>query len=214
MEKRKRGRPRKMENTHSENASGVSGLTLAQLNLSDSYVSLLVGLGVVLLSAILAFSFIRAQFPASISSQPQISSDKTKVEEKQANLPVEHKVMEGEDLKSISIKYYKTEEYWDELAQANELVDPNYVETGTLLLIPKFQISQAENTETTVLGQQGIAESERITGNTYTLKEGESLFDIALRAYGDGYRWPEISAANNLSNPDVIEPGTVLKIPR
>lgn len=54
----------------------------------------------------------------------------------------------------------------------------------------------------------------RINANTYTVTEGDWLSKIAGRAYGDVMAYQKLSQANNLSNPDLIEPGTVLKIPR
>lgn len=55
---------------------------------------------------------------------------------------------------------------------------------------------------------------EKITGNTYTVKVGDQLWEIALRAYGDEFRWPDIAQANNLGSPDDITEGMTLKIPR
>lgn len=40
------------------------------------------------------------------------------------------------------------------------------------------------------------------------------LSTIAVRAYGDGYRWPEIAQANDLEDPDIIHVGDSLTIPR
>ncbi len=49
---------------------------------------------------------------------------------------------------------------------------------------------------------------------TYTLAEGEGLWDVAVKFYGDGNRWVEIAEANNLTdNPDNVPPGTELIIP-
>lgn len=53
-----------------------------------------------------------------------------------------------------------------------------------------------------------------ITSNTYTVVEGDWLSKIAGRAYGDIYQYQKIAQANNISNPDLIEPGMVLTIPR
>ena len=54
----------------------------------------------------------------------------------------------------------------------------------------------------------------KIEGNTYTVQEDDWLSKIAGRAYGDIFTFDKIAAANNLSNPDLIEPGMVLTIPR
>jgi nucleoid-associated protein YgaU len=55
---------------------------------------------------------------------------------------------------------------------------------------------------------------ERINGNTYTVQSGDWLSTIAGRAYGDALSYEKLAKANNIQNPDLIEPGTVLQIPR
>ncbi len=49
----------------------------------------------------------------------------------------------------------------------------------------------------------------------YTVKKGDSLSLIAKRYYGDPMRYPEIFEANKpmLTDPDLIYPGQVLRIP-
>ena len=51
-------------------------------------------------------------------------------------------------------------------------------------------------------------------GETYTVKSGDSLSKIA--SHYDGVSWREIFEANRdqLDDPDLIQPGQVLKIPR
>lgn len=55
---------------------------------------------------------------------------------------------------------------------------------------------------------------DKIESTTYTVVAGDWLSTISARAYGDIYSYDKIAKANNISNPDVIEPGTVLQIPR
>ena len=55
---------------------------------------------------------------------------------------------------------------------------------------------------------------ETITGDTYTVVHGDTLWDIAVKAYGDGYQWTKISKANKLANPNLIHAGNVFSIPR
>ena len=59
-----------------------------------------------------------------------------------------------------------------------------------------------------------IITNSAISGTTYTIKEGDNLWDISVRAYGDGFKWPELAKANNISNPDLIYPNNILKLPR
>ena len=49
---------------------------------------------------------------------------------------------------------------------------------------------------------------------TYILQEGEALWDVAVKFYGDGFRWTDIAKANNLEDTaDFVPPGTKLIIP-
>lgn len=52
------------------------------------------------------------------------------------------------------------------------------------------------------------------TNSTYTVQKGDSLWNIAVKEYGDGYRWVEIARANKLVHPDFIHVGNILTIPR
>lgn len=62
-----------------------------------------------------------------------------------------------------------------------------------------------------------IAEQTRdtmIEGETYTVVQGDTLWHIAERAYGDAYRWVDIAEANDLANPNLIHAGNSFVIPR
>ena len=91
--------------------------------------------------------------------------------------------------------------------QSNKLSNPDLITAGQELTIPNLKVvkeSIKEVKQTT----------ESITGGNYTVKKGDCLWFIALRAYGDPYKWPEIAKANKLSNPDLIFPGDKFILPR
>ena len=48
---------------------------------------------------------------------------------------------------------------------------------------------------------------------TYTVKSGDTLFAMAKATMGNGNLYPQIAAAINLPNADLIHPGDVLIIP-
>ncbi|MEP7044656.1 MAG: LysM peptidoglycan-binding domain-containing protein [Dokdonella sp.] len=50
---------------------------------------------------------------------------------------------------------------------------------------------------------------------TYTVAKGDSLSKIAKKVYGNANRWRDIFDANRdqLENPDLIQPGQILKLP-
>jgi len=50
---------------------------------------------------------------------------------------------------------------------------------------------------------------------TYTMGENETLWDVAVKFYGDGFAYPKIIEANKdkIENADFVPPGTVIIIP-
>ncbi len=61
----------------------------------------------------------------------------------------------------------------------------------------------------------GGAAAPAAAGGTYTVKPGDTLSKIAKQHLGDGNAYMRIFEANRdqLSNPDQIKPGQVLKLP-
>jgi nucleoid-associated protein YgaU len=61
---------------------------------------------------------------------------------------------------------------------------------------------------------EAAATNSLITTDSYTVVKGDSLWKIALRAYGNGYKWMDIAKANKLHNPNRIHVGNVLLLHR
>ena len=122
-------------------------------------------------------------------------------------LPKTHQVQVGETLWSIAEEYYGSGYNWVDIAQANNLNNPDQIETGQEMTVPKTAVIQPMMAETTVFGP--AIETEQ-----YEIQKGDHLWGIAVRAYGDGYQWVKIAQANNIDNPDLIEEGNFLNIPR
>ena len=53
------------------------------------------------------------------------------------------------------------------------------------------------------------------TGQTYTVKKGDTLWNIAKKYYGDGRKWRKILEANTdkVKNPRTMRIGIQLNIP-
>ncbi len=120
-----------------------------------------------------------------------------------------HTVVEGETLWSISEKYYGNGYKWTEIAEVNSLQSPNEIEAGQTLDLPS-QDTSLTIAETTM----PTSDSNAIAESTYTVAKGDHLWGIAVRTYGDGYKWVNIARANNLKNPNILFVGTVLTLPR
>lgn len=119
----------------------------------------------------------------------------------------EYTVKEGDSLWSIAETELKDGYKWTEIAKTNSIANPDSIDAGQKITLP--QVSATPTPEVT----NGQSESS-IKGSTYIIQKDDNLWDISVRAYGDGYKWTEIAKANNLFNPDLIFSGNSLKLPR
>lgn len=60
-----------------------------------------------------------------------------------------------------------------------------------------------------------LSTGEQVQLESYTVKKGDTLWDIAGVKLGDSNKWPMLLALNRqqISNPDFIKPGQVLSVP-
>ncbi len=112
--------------------------------------------------------------------------------------------------KSVTIESYSIEESAENGMDIElELELKEYVGYGTRTF------KYTENTETGTT--TAATEKTRETGNkeipaTYTVKKGDCLINICKKELGDANKWREIAKLNNMSNPDLIYPGQVIKL--
>ena len=178
---------------------------LSQVKWGESYTSLFLGAVVVVVALILVFSFLRGR---SVQNE---QTQSTSIENQESITGMRsYVVKEGDDLWNIAQRLYGSGYNWVDIASENKLENPSILYVGTKLTIPNVKPKAA----TTQVTQETTNVVKPITGASYTIVSGDYLWDIAIRAYGDGYKWVEIAKANNLSNPDIIHPGNVLKLPR
>lgn len=94
---------------------------------------------------------------------------------------------------------------------ANEPNKPDFsnVQNGSRTSAPKADFGNVNS------GGASTAASADSSPKTYTVASGDSLSRIAKHMLGDASRWREIFEANRdqIENPDLIQPGQVLKLP-
>ena len=126
------------------------------------------------------------------------------------NIKNANDIKEGQVLTIPTIKEDELKEEGVKLAEANPeptlSPTPEAILTPEPLTTPKGEVISEETSND--LEKLGIK-----AGGTYTVVRGDNLWNIALAAYGNGFRWVDIAKANNLVNPRIIHAGNVLVIP-
>jgi nucleoid-associated protein YgaU len=206
------------------------GSLFSKIKWGESYTSLILGVLVVIVATILLVSLAKGKgMIGTGASDSNVNGEQDKASVKM------YVVKSGDDLWTIADKEYGSGYNWVDIASANKLLNPGLIEEGTKLIIPDVQKRSADSEFVEAVEPQAQEDLENqnikteiketpvenfisnpgsITGGTYTVIEGDSLWDIAIRAYGDGYRWIEIAQNNYITNPDIIFAGSVLNIPR
>ena len=112
--------------------------------------------------------------------------------------PDEHRVAVGDTLSEIALRYGVSVE---ELAEANGIVDPDYILSGQVLLVP----GAAENG-----GGVALASGQASGGGAYTVQLGDTLSEVAERF---GVPVAAIAEANGLADLHFVVEDQTLIIP-
>lgn len=182
------------------------------IKVNEMALSYVLGVLILILSAVFVARYIK-----NLSSQPSINNGTSTQTQN-----VTHVVTKGETLWSISSQYYKEGSSWKTIAEANNITDPAKLEVGQSLTIPDITVPSPSASTTQAptespkpqISEEGASSVNEIKESTYTVVKGDCLWNIALRAYGDGEKWHEIAEANKLANPRIIHSGNVFTIPR
>jgi len=180
--------------------------TLKAIKINESTISMVLGAIIIVAVGLLVINYFRK---TDTGETLPISETQTQTET-EPTIGETHVVKSGETLWSIAEAAYGSGYNWVDIAKANNLSNPGLIETGQSLEIPDVSAKTPTKTAS-ILNPSSV---DPITGSSYTVVHGDYLWDIAVRAYGDGYKWVEIAHENNLENPNIIHSGNVLTIPR
>ncbi|GBF78453.1 hypothetical protein PA598K_07098 [Paenibacillus sp. 598K] len=146
-------------------------------------------------------------------AQEPLAQEKEPEPEKEpaATLPATYTVRKGDTLRSISMRFYDSNQYASLIAEANQIVFINDMRVGDRLTIP-------------ALGDAATA--ERPTGNnggdysgvklpaTYLVQAGDTLYSISRKFYDSTDYVKLLAEHNGLDADSGLKAGTNLTIPK
>jgi nucleoid-associated protein YgaU len=196
---------------------------LKTIKLNESMLSMIFGVVTVILIGVLVMRMYSANKPTITeeAEKIEVSTEKVgevKVEVKEdgkkypTDLAETIKVESGDNLWKIAEKQYGSGYNWVDIAKENNLSNAGQIEVGQELKLPKTAVK--EIVTPTVVEKETTTPT--ITADSYKVVKGDHLWSIAVRAYGDGYKWVEIAKANeiDMKRASYIEIGQELKLPR
>lgn len=185
---------------------------LKTLKINESLISTIMGGVVIVVVGVLMINYFKSiNRVEDIGSGEEIANVQIVEGEKPDNLPITYIVEKGDNLWRIAEEFYKSGYNFVDIVAANQIADANQIEVGTELTIPQVEVRKL--TVSTEINKAVIT----IEGDSYTTVINDSLWNIAVRAYGDGYAWTKIYEANKTDigiNPSLIAKGMTLAIPR
>ena len=127
-----------------------------------------------------------------------------------AKQPKVHFVRSGETLSAISKKYYGTPDHAGQIARDNNIGNPQRIRVGTRLVLADEPGASIRSPRTTA-----STPTKSVARRVITVREGETLSEIAKRELGSEAKWHELWQMNKkaVPNPNRLQPGTTLNLP-
>lgn len=192
---------------------------LKTLKINENLISTVMGGVVVIVMAAMIFNYFKTfNKNGQITDESAVNLSEEEILSKE--LPTTYKVVKGDDLWHISERFYNSGYNYVDIAKANKLANASLIETDQELVIPKVEAKKATvvkaETKKTIETKTQTAKIS-IEGGKYTTVKGDHLWSIAVRAYGDGYKWTAVYKANKAkigNNPSRLFTGIELALPR
>lgn len=128
-------------------------------------------------------------------------------------------VAPGDNLFEISRKVYGDGSYYRALFAYNSDRYPHAedIRSGTVLDIPPAEYLKQRYPELIGGASEGaLGRATVVSGSSYTVREGDTLFDIARKQLGQASRWTELYELNRAAlgeNLENLRPGVTLRLP-
>lgn len=186
--------------------------------INDRFPNFLLGLTVFVLVILVGSLFFQSKDLSSLKiphSITKLFGGKTDLPEESA--PKTYMVKAGDTLWSIAEEAYGSGYNAYDLAKLNNIANADALNEGTVLKLPALEPKDPTRGE--IAGGSYTTKEEtpqtQVTkpAQTYKVVAGDTLWSIALRRYGNPYKWAELQAANpTITNPNLIYAGDILNL--
>ncbi|MFA6185172.1 MAG: LysM peptidoglycan-binding domain-containing protein [Candidatus Shapirobacteria bacterium] len=173
---------------------------------SEEFVSMLLGLAIMVVVVSLIFNFIqRKNGTVEIPGASDITLSEEAIKQKQEE-ENSYTVVKGDNLWKIAEKKYNDGYAWSKIAKANNLKNASILYVGQKLKMPIIEA---------VIASTDKVDNKIDQGSDYKVVKNDNLWKIAVKAYGDGYKWVNIWQENKAIIPHagLLEIGMTIKIP-
>ena len=118
-----------------------------------------------------------------------------------------------DNLWNLADKFYGDGRYWKCLADYNGITNPKKIRDGKVIQIPPFSYLNMDALNYTFEGDSNTNNQSSPSIRSHTFVEGDTLWALASKYYGNGNYWEPLATYNNISNPRKISNGTVVYLP-
>ncbi len=143
--------------------------------------------------------------PASFAPVADLFPPVVEEKEKPRREPVRYVVKPGETYCSIAKEVYGSTRYFFDIELANG-IEPHRLRAGQGIVLPRIDGVDLK------LPEENAEHHEPEVGE-YTIEDGDTLGQIALKLYGTSRAWKRLVEANPGIRPRKLMPGTAITVP-
>lgn len=193
--------------------------------MNEDKLSTLLGIVVVFLAGMMIINYFKTAklnvWKGNISENGVSTTSETQNDEMEQTKDEVYIVVKGDDLWHIAERYYKSGYNYVDIIAENKLPKNGLIEPGMQIRLPKVEAKKLtvieDDTKKAQLDAMTPTTPMAIDMDSYTTKKGDTLWSIAVRAYGDGYKWVKVYSENSAiigKNPNILYSGIKLTIPK
>ena len=133
-----------------------------------------------------------------------------------------HHVKTGETLAEIAQHYYGSAAKWRKIYEANRqsIRDPDFIRAGIRLVIPSKAAAAASPAPRATSPAAATSRADRVAQavqfESYTVRAGDTLSDLAKRFYGSYRAWDKLVELNEgrIRDPNALQVGQSIRVPK